>query len=210
MHAGYTPIAQIKGVKMAVIGYIRVSTDQQHLERQEELMKKINPDRIFSDKQSGKNTDRPGFQEMMAYLRKGDELHVESFSRLSRTTTDLLATVEKLNEMGVILHSHKESMDTSTPTGKLMLTVMAGISQFEREIMLERQKEGIAEAKKRNAYKGGKRKEDSTELMDALTKWSKGDLPTKYAVKISGVSRRTFYYRAKELGYKRNKEKKND
>jgi len=125
-------------------GYVRVSTKGQNTARQDVLMRELGVDRVFVDKCSGKNTDRPQFHEMMEVLREGDTVVVESYSRMSRSTKDLLDTVEKLNEMGVGFVSKKENIDTTTAAGRMFLTFIAGMNQFEREVMLERQAEGIA------------------------------------------------------------------
>lgn len=107
-------------------------------------MAELGVDRVFIDKCSGKNTDRPEFHAMMALLREGDTVVVESYSRMSRSTKDLLETVERLNELGVGFVSKKENIDTTTAAGRMFLTFIAGMNQFEREVMLERQAEGIA------------------------------------------------------------------
>ena len=126
------------------VGYVRVSTKGQNTARQDVLMKELGVDRVFVDKCSGKNTDRPAFHEMMDILEEGDTVVVESYSRMSRSTKDLLDTVEKLNGMGVGFVSKKENIDTTTAAGRMFLTFIAGMNQFEREVMLERQEEGIA------------------------------------------------------------------
>lgn len=125
-------------------GYVRVSMKTQNTARQDALMKTLGVDKVFVDKCSGKNTDRPQFLEMMDVLCEGDTVVVESYSRMSRSTKDLLDTVEKLNEMGVGFVSKKENIDTTTAAGRMFLTFIAGMNQFEREVMLERQAEGIA------------------------------------------------------------------
>ena len=125
-------------------GYVRVSTKGQNTARQEVLMLSLGVDRVFIDKCSGKNTDRPEFHAMMALLEPGDTVVVESYSRMSRSTKDLLDTVERLNELGVGFVSKKENIDTTTAAGRMFLTFIAGMNQFEREVMLERQAEGIA------------------------------------------------------------------
>lgn len=107
-------------------------------------MAELGVDRVFIDKCSGKNTDRPRFHEMMALLCEGDTVVVESYSRMSRSTKDLLDTVERLNDLGVGFVSKKENIDTTTAAGRMFLTFIAGMNQFEREVMLERQAEGIA------------------------------------------------------------------
>ena len=124
-------------------GYVRVSMKGQNTARQDVLMKTLGVDRVFVDKCSGKNTDRPEFKKMMSLLKEGDTVVVESYSRMSRSTKDLLETVETLNEMGVFFVSKKENIDTTTAAGRMLLTIIAGINQFEREVMLERQEEGI-------------------------------------------------------------------
>ena len=123
------------------VAYIRVSTEEQNTARQEEAMKRFDCERIFLEKISGKNTDRPQLKAMLDYVREGDTLIVESYSRLARNTSDLLSIVDRLNEKHVAFKSIKENVDTSTPQGKLMLTIFAGLAQFERECILERQKE---------------------------------------------------------------------
>lgn len=136
------------------VGYVRVSTAEQNPARQVELMKSLDVEKVFLDKISGKNTDRPQFNEMLSFLRDGDTLYVESFSRLSRSTKDLLNTVGVLSARGVQLVSDKEKVDTNTPQGRFMLTVFAALSELERENILERQREGIEIAKAEGKYKG--------------------------------------------------------
>lgn len=141
---------------MANIAYVRVSTVEQHEDRQCEGLKKHDIDKWFIDKCSGKNTDRPQLQALLEYVREGDTVYVHDFSRLARSTKDLLELVETLNGKGVALVSNKENLDSRTPTGKLMLTMIAGIAEFERTNLLERQREGIAIAKEKGVYKGRK------------------------------------------------------
>lgn len=138
------------------IAYIRVSSLDQNEQRQVEAMQKHDIEKWFIEKVSAKDTNRPKFQEMMEFVRVGDTLYIHDFSRLARSTKDLLDTVEQLNRKGVVLVSNKESIDTSTPTGKLMLTMIGAINEFERTNLLERQREGIAIAKKNGVYKGRK------------------------------------------------------
>lgn len=141
------------------VAYIRVSTAEQNEQRQIEAIKKYNIEKWFIEKVSAKDTNRPKLQEMLEFVRTGDVVHIHDFSRLARSTKDLLDIVEQLNQKGVHLISNKENIDTSTPTGRLMLTMIGAINEFERVNLLERQKEGIAIAKKEGKYKGGKRKE---------------------------------------------------
>ena len=138
------------------LAYVRVSTAEQNEARQVEAMKQYQIDKWYIEKVSGKNTDRPKLQELLEFCREGDTIHIHDFSRLARSTKDLLDIVETLTAKGVFLISNKENIDTSTPTGKLMLTMIAAINEFERTNLLERQREGIAIAKAEGKYKGRK------------------------------------------------------
>ena len=140
------------------IAYIRVSTVEQNEQRQIESMKPFNIEKWFIEKISAKDTNRPKLQELLEFVREGDTIHVHDFSRLARSTKDLLDIVEQLSQKNIYLVSNKENIDTSTPTGKLMLTMIGAINEFERFNLLERQREGIAIAKRNGKYKGGKRK----------------------------------------------------
>ena len=143
---------------MANIAYVRVSTRDQNEARQIEALKEYEIDKWFKEKVSGKNTaSRNQYLEMMDWVREGYTVYVTDFSRLARSTQDLLKTIDSFKTKKVNLKSLKEDLDTSTATGKLMVTVMAAINEFERENLLERQAEGIALAKQRGAYKGRKR-----------------------------------------------------
>ena len=138
------------------IAYIRVSSIDQNEQRQIEAMQRYNIEKGFIEKVSGKDTNRPKLKEMLDFAREGDTIHIHDFSRLARSTKDLLDIVELLNSKGITLISNKENIDSSTPTGKLMLTMIGAINEFERTNLLERQKEGIAIAKREGKYKGRK------------------------------------------------------
>ena len=138
------------------IGYVRVSTVDQNEARQIEGLQKYGIEKWFTEKVSGKNTNRPQLQAMLEFAREGDTVYVHDFSRLARSTKDLLDIVDTLTEKKIHLVSNKEAIDTSTPQGKLMLTMIAAIYEFERTNMLERQREGIAIAKANHVYKGRK------------------------------------------------------
>ena len=139
------------------IGYIRVSTVEQNIARQESIMEKLGVDKVFIDKMSGKNTDRPELKKMMNFVRSDDIVVVESISRFARNTRDLLVLVDRLVAKGVQFVSMKEKIDTSTPSGKFMLTVFGAVAQLEHDYILQRQKEGIAIAKAQGKYKGTKK-----------------------------------------------------
>ena len=132
------------------IGYARVSTDEQNEARQLESFadysEKIT--KIFIDKMSGKDTNRPQLKAMLDYVREGDVVVVSDFSRLARSTTDMLQIVQELTDKGVALISIKEKVDTDTPQGRFMLTIFAALAELERETILQRQREGISIAKK--------------------------------------------------------------
>ena len=138
------------------IAYVRVSTAEQNETRQKEALKKYDIDKWFIEKASGKDTNRPRLQEMLEYIREDGTVYVEEFSRLGRSTADLLNTVQQIEDVGAKFVSLKENFDTKTPTGKLQMTMMAAIAEFERSMILERQREGIAIAKREGKYKGRK------------------------------------------------------
>ena len=138
------------------IAYVRVSSADQNEARQVEALKKYDIEKWFVEKVSGKDMNRPELQRLLEFAREGDTVYVKDFSRLARSTKDLLELVERFKEKNIHLVSLKENLDTSTATGKLMLTMIAAINEFELENILERQREGIALAKQRGAYKGRK------------------------------------------------------
>lgn len=174
--------------------YVRVSTVEQHEDRQIEALEKHGIDKWYIEKISGKNTNREQLQLMLDEAEPGDTIFIHDFSRLARSTKDLLDVVESLNNRGIRLISNKEYVDTSTPTGKLMLTMIGAIAEFERTTMLERQAEGIAIAKRRGAFKNCGRKEkevDPDKFSDCMAKLLAGAI-TKSAMAIElGISRPT-------------------
>lgn len=151
---------------MANIAYIRVSTTEQNDGRQYAGLEKYGIDKWFEDKLSGKDRNRPQLEAMIDYVREGDTLYVLDFSRLARSTADLLSIVNELRDKGVTVVSDKENFDTSTPAGKMMMTMLAAIYEFERENLLQRQREGIAIAKEAKKYKGRK----PVEIEDSIFK----------------------------------------
>lgn len=185
------------------IGYIRVSTEEQNLARQEVLMQTLGVEKVFRDKASGKNTERPEFKAMLEFVREGDTLCVESFSRLSRSTRDLLNTVETLSRKGVTLVSDKEKVDTGTPQGRFMLTVFGALAELERENTLQRQREGIEIAKAAGKYKGRAPIPVTEDFVKLAKLWQAGGVPLAAAVARSGMSRATFLRKCKELGIRK-------
>jgi DNA invertase Pin-like site-specific DNA recombinase len=138
------------------VAYVRVSTVEQNEARQLEALEKHGIDKWFTEKVSGKDMNRPELQNLLDFVREGDTVYIHDFSRLARSTQDLLNIVNQLEAKKVHLVSNKENLDTSTPTGKLMLTMIGAINEFERANMLDRQREGIEIAKREGKYKGRK------------------------------------------------------
>ena len=159
-----------RGIVMRV-GYIRVSTVEQHEDRQvKDLIENGKVSKVFIDKMSGKDTNRPQLKAMLDYVREGDTVVVSEYSRLARSTRDLIDIVETLKAKGVNVISMKENYDNNTPQGRLILKIFMDIAEFERELMLQRQREGIAIAKANGKYKGrqSKQKPDDWESLKAM------------------------------------------
>ncbi len=175
---------------MANIAYVRVSSVDQNEERQLAALKSYSIDKIFSEKISARSTNRPQLSAMLDYVREGDTVYIHDFSRLARSTIDLLQLVQRLQDKSVKLISIKEKIDTGTPTGKLMLQMIAAINEFERENLLERQREGVALAKARGAYHGRKQIEVDMTKFDALyAAWEKHKLSKSQIARELNVSR---------------------
>ena len=185
---------------MANIGYIRVSTQEQNTARQESNLAEL-CDKLFIEKVSGKDTEhRPQLKAMMDYVRAGDTVIVDSYSRFARSTKDLLELVDKLREKGVAFKSLKEKdIDTTTPDGELIFTIFAGLAQFERKQMLQRQAEGIAIAKAEGKYKGRQRiKFDQAAFVKEYEAWKQGKQTARETMAKLGLQTNTFYRRVKE------------
>ena len=181
------------------VGYVRVSTVDQNTGRQEVLMKELGVDKIYVDKLSGKNKERPQLQEMLNFVREGDVLVVESISRLARNVKDLLEIVDQLKQKGVVFISKKETIDTSTPAGEFMLTVFGALAQLERSYILERQAEGIALAKAQGKYNGRPRIDvDEDKFIEYYKDYQAGYLTGKGICKKLGISLSTFHRRVKD------------
>ncbi|MDR3594155.1 recombinase family protein [Clostridium sp.] len=180
------------------IGYIRVSTVEQNEARQIEALKKYNLDKTFTEKVGAKDTNRPELKAMLEFAREGDTVYIHSFDRLARSTSDLLNLVEQLQAKGIHLVSNKENIDSSTATGKLMLTMIGAINTFERENMLERQREGIAIAKEQGKFKGRKAIEYPSNWKDVYKQWKSREITSNGAMEQLGLKRNTFYKLVKE------------
>ena len=175
--------------------YVRVSTEEQNEERQIEGLQKHGIDKWYVEKISGKNAeDREQFQLLLSEAKEGDTIFVHDFSRFARSTVDLLTITDDLTKRGIHLVSNKENLDTSTPTGRLLLTMIAAINEFERTNMLERQREGIAIAKRNGSYKncGRKHKEiDRDHFQLVYDRLRNKEIAKIAAAKELGVTRPT-------------------
>ncbi len=179
------------------IGYIRVSTQEQNTIRQEVLMESLGVDELYIDRASGKNADRPELRKLLRYVRQGDTVIVEAISRFARNTRDLLDLVEQLTEKRVEFVSKKEAIDTTTPSGKFMLTIFGAVAELERDYILQRQREGIDIAKAQGKYQGRKpiRHPDMEKV---LAWWRRGEVTAVQARKLLGMTKATFYRKAKK------------
>lgn len=175
------------------VAYIRVSTMEQNTARQEIAMKEHRIDKIFIEKASGKNADRPVLKQMINYVREGDTLYIESISRLARSVKDLLNIVESLQSRNVGLVSLKESFDTSTPQGKFMLTIFAALAELERETTLQRQSEGIAAARLAGKRFGRPGLSLPDNFNSVISEWRNGQISAVEAMRKLGMRKTTFY-----------------
>ena len=185
------------------VGYVRVSTEEQNIARQEALMQQLGVEKVFVDKMSGKDRNRPALEEMMKFVREGDTISVESISRFARSTKDLLNLIEELKAKNVRFISKKETIDTDTPQGKFMLTVFAALAELERDQIKQRQAEGIAIAKSQGKYTGRKPiKIDEKLFAEEYRLWKEGKTQPKYMMKRLGLKPATFYRKVKEYEMK--------
>lgn len=185
----------------AKIGYVRVSTVEQNTARQ---LVGITLDRVFEEKVSAKNIgNRPVLTEMLGFIRDGDDLYVHSMARLARNLKDLLTLVTTITDKGVTLHFVKENLTfeakaKATPFNKLLLGLLGSVAEFERELILERQREGIAQAKARGAYKG--RKPIAPEKIEKAKELLAQGMTRTEAAKTVGMGRTTLFLYLKNNG----------
>lgn len=180
------------------IGYARVSTTEQSEERQVARLKELGAKKIFIDRQSGRSMDRPQLAAMLDFVREQDVVIVTEYSRLARSTRDLLDIVQGLHDRDITVMSDKENFDTSTAQGKLMLTIFAGLAEFERDIMLQRQREGIAIAKAAGKYKGRARAKKPGNWSELKANYFTRKMGISDLAKECKVSRPTIYMWLKE------------
>lgn len=179
-------------MKNNIIGYARVSTESQNLDRQLDALKKYGVDVIFNEKMSGTKRDRPELTKMLEHMTVGDTIVVESLSRLGRSTKDLIELTELFKSKGVNLVSLKESIDTNTSTGKLLFTLMSAIAQFERDVIADRTREGLNSARARGRL-GGRPKIDSTVISKAIKLYNTRQYSIKEIEELAGVKKATLY-----------------
>lgn len=174
------------------IGYVRVSSIDQNANRQ---LEHLQTDKLFTDKASGKDTDRPQLQALLAYAREGDTIVVHSMDRLARNVDDLRRLVQEQTKRGIHVQFIKENLTFTgddSPMADLMLSLLGAVAQFERDLIKERQREGIALAKQRGAYRGRKRALPDDKLPELLQKVKAGEKKAKLARDL-GISRQTLY-----------------
>jgi DNA invertase Pin-like site-specific DNA recombinase len=180
------------------IAYVRVSTVEQNEERQIEALKRYNIDKWFTEKISAKDTNRPELRNLLDFAREGDTIYIKDFSRIARSTKDLLHIVETFEIKKIKLISLNEQLDTNTPTGRLMLTMIAAMNEFERNNLLERQREGIAIAKTKGVYKGRKKIVRPANWNEVYDKWKHREITGAEAMRQLKLKRNTFYKLIKE------------
>ena len=179
-------------MKNFIFGYARVSTEQQNLDRQLDMLQKYGVDFIYNEKMTGTKRNRPELEKLLERLTEGDTVVVESLSRLGRSTKDLIWLMETFNSKGVNLVSLKESIDTTTSTGKLLFTLMSAIAQFERDVIADRTREGLNSARARGR-KGGRPRTDSEKLRKAIKLYNTQQYTLAEIEDMTGVKRSTLY-----------------
>ncbi|MCL2187776.1 MAG: recombinase family protein [Defluviitaleaceae bacterium] len=176
-----------------IIGYARVSTVEQNLDRQLDSLDANGAEKIFTEKVSGKKADRPELLKMIEHLRDGDVVVIAELTRLSRSTKDLFAIVEQIQGRGANIKSLKETwLDTTTPHGKLMFTIFAGLSQFEADLTAQRTREGLAAARARGRT-GGRPKVASDNSNMALKMYDSRDFSVEEICKSCHIGKTTLY-----------------
>lgn len=179
-------------MKNYIFGYARVSTETQNLDRQMDALKQYGVDYIFNEKMTGTKKNRPELTKLLDRITEGDMIVIESLSRLGRSTKDLIELVELFEKKKVHLVSLKESIDTSTPTGKLLFTLMSALAQFERDVIAERTKEGLKSARARGRI-GGRPKIDEAQINKAVKLYNSKQYSVKEIEELTGVKKATLY-----------------
>lgn len=176
-----------------IFGYARVSTEEQNLNRQLDQLKEAGVEKVYKEKITGTKKDRPELSKLLEYARKGDTIVITDLTRISRSTKDLFALVDELGERGINIKSLKETwLDTTTAQGKLMFTIMAGLSQFERDLISERTKEGLKSARARGKQ-GGRPTTDKKNIDNALMLYDDGKMSIADICTMCKISKNTLY-----------------
>lgn len=175
-----------------LIGYARVSTQDQHLDLQLKSLTEAGCERVFQDKVSGKQVEKTGLNEALSHLRKGDTLAVWKLDRLGRSVKQLVTLIDQLNKEGIQFKSITDSIDTSTPSGRFFFHVMASLAEMERELMIERTKAGLVAAKQQGRTGGRKPKMTPSKIVSA-EKLLASRVSPKEVAKTLGVSIATLY-----------------
>jgi len=179
-------------VRAQKIGYARVSTAEQSLDRQIDLLKAQGVEKIYTEKMTGTKRDRPELGKLLDRIEEGDTVVIESLSRLGRSTKDLIELVELFQKKGVELVSLKEQIDTSSSTGKLLFTIMSALAQFERDVIADRTREGLKAARARG-HSGGRPRTDPRKVSQAVKLYHAGQHTAKEIEELTGVKRSTLY-----------------
>lgn len=174
------------------IGYLRVSTLAQSNDRQRDILERYQLDRIIEDKATGTNTNREGLQQLLGMVRHGDEVYVESISRLGRNTLEVLSIVKQFEDTGVTFHSHKENMDTSTSTGKAMFQMMVVLAELERNLISDRVKESLQSSKARGKHIG-RPYVDNEKIDVALRMYDSRQYSVREICRTVGIGQGTLY-----------------
>lgn len=179
-------------MKNYIFGYARVSTEAQNLDRQLDALEKYGVDMIYNEKMTGTKKNRPELTKLLDRITEGDTIVVESLSRLGRSTKDLIELTETFQSKGVNLVSLKESIDTNSPTGKLLFTLMSAIAQFERDVIADRTREGLESARARGRN-GGRPKADAEQVRKAIKLYKTGQYSVKEIEELTGIKKSTLY-----------------
>lgn len=179
---------------MAILGYARVSTSDQSLDRQRDELTAAGAEKIYADIGSGKKgAARPQWDELLRSLRKDDALMVTELSRLGRSTSQLSALADDLNEQGVALRILNLGIDTATPSGRLVYSIIAAVAEMERDLLIERTNSGLAASRARGRKGGRKREFSPAAVRKAQDQYDKGELSVTEIARLAGVSRQTLY-----------------
>ena len=179
-------------MKHYLLGYARASKESQNLDRQLDALNEYGVDKIFNEKMTGTKKERPELDKLLDRMTEGDTVVIESLTRLGRSTKDLLELIELFSSKGVTLVSLKESIDTNTPTGKLLVTVMSAIAQFERDCIAERTVEGLKAARARGRT-GGRPRTNEDQVKKAVKMYNTQQYSIREIEEMTGVKKDTLY-----------------